>query len=75
MNARIRFSVAAEVLYAVTMRLGSWARDSGVKSNPLTISPRKAGSVTPSRVSSFEERGLANCPAMRPILMTGIDEP
>ena len=35
------------------------------------MSPRNAGSVTPSRVSSFELRGLAYCPAIRPILMIG----
>ena len=35
------------------------------------MSPRNAGSVTPSRVSVSELRGLAYCPAMRPILITG----
>src|SRR6218665_958298 len=39
------------------------------------MSPRYAGSVTPSRVSVSLERGLANCPAIRPIFTTGMDAP
>jgi hypothetical protein len=39
------------------------------------MSPRYAGSVTSPRVSVSLERGLANCPAMRPIFTTGIDAP
>src|SRR5689334_9270777 len=46
-------------------------RDSGVKSMPFTASPRYDGSVTPSRVSSPELRGLAYWPAIRPTFTTG----
>ena len=70
-NARTRFSVEADVWYASSSRVGSGVRASGVNSQPLTMSPRNAGSVTPSRVSVSDERGLAYCPAIRPILMMG----
>src|SRR6478735_6220516 len=39
------------------------------------MSPRYAGRVTSPRVSVSLERGLANWPAMRPILTMGIDAP
>jgi hypothetical protein len=70
-NARIRFSVDADVWYASSSRSGSGVRASAVNSKPLMMSPRNAGSVTPSRVSESDDRGLAYCPAIRPILMTG----
>ncbi len=37
----------------------------------LTMWPRNDGSSTPSIVSVSAERGLANCPAMRPTFTTG----
>ncbi len=68
----MRFSVEADVWYASSSRCGSGVRASGVKSNPLMMSPRNAGSVTPSRSSTSDDRGgLAYCPAMRPIFTTG----
>ncbi len=39
------------------------------------MSPRNEGSSTPSRVSVGAERGLANCPAMRPIFTVGTPLP
>ena len=39
-NARTRFSVAADRLYIFSRRCGSGIRASGVKSAPLTASPR-----------------------------------
>ncbi|AKF86199.1 hypothetical protein MFUL124B02_23130 [Myxococcus fulvus 124B02] len=39
---------------------------------PLMMSPRYAGRVTPSSVSTGLERGLANWPAMRPTFTTGL---
>ena len=70
-NARVRFRVAAEALYTPSSRSGSGVRASVVKSKPFTASPRYAGSETPSRVSVAELRGLAYCPAIRPILTIG----
>ena len=57
------------------MRVGSGRRASGVGSRLLTMSPRKDGSSTPSTTSTGELRGLANWPAMRPILTTGRPAP
>ncbi len=74
-KARTRLSVAAEVLYIRSSRCGSGMRDSGVKSSPLTASPRYDGSVTPSRVSDTALRGFANWPAMRPTFTTGTCAP
>src|SRR5690606_29158366 len=74
-NARTTFQVAAEIWYAWTRRSGSGTRASGVKACPLIMSPRYAGRVTPSRVSESELRGLAYCPAMRPIFTTGMLAP
>ncbi len=54
---------------------GSGVRARAVKSNPLTASPRYAGSVTPSRTSSGCDLGLANCPAILPILTIGTCAP
>mmetsp|Transcript_13202 Transcript_13202/g.52910 ORF Transcript_13202/g.52910 Transcript_13202/m.52910 type:complete len:234 (-) Transcript_13202:87-788(-) len=68
-------SVCAHWLYARSMRSGSGARDIASKGSALMLSPRYAGSVTPSRVSVVELRGLANWPAMRPILTMGCPPP
>ena len=57
------------------MRSGLCVRDSSVNSSPLMMSPRYDGSATPSMTSSGSDRGLANCPAMRPTLMIGMDPP
>src|SRR5579859_4270573 len=57
------------------MRDGSGMRASAENSGPLTMSPRYEGSVTPPCVSVSEDRGLANCPAMRPIFTTGSEAP
>ena len=70
-NARTKLRVAAEVLYTRTNRCGSGVRDASLNSMSLTASPRYAGSVTSPRVSKSLERGFANCPAMRPTLITG----
>ncbi len=53
------------------MRSGSATLASGVASSECTACPRKEGSSTPSTISVGDERGLANCPAMRPTLITG----
>ena len=55
-NARTRFSVAAERVVDVhAAAAGPGPATSGVKSKPLTASPRYAGSVTP--VAGLEVRG------------------
>ncbi|CAM5260881.1 hypothetical protein SVIOM342S_06598 [Streptomyces violaceorubidus] len=41
----------------------------------MTASPRYDGSRTPSRSSNVRDRGLANCPAIRPTFTTGSDAP
>ena len=46
-----------------------------MNSERFTRSPRKAGSVTPLRVSVSAERGLAYWPAMRPTRMMGFLSP
>ena len=58
------------------MRSGSAARASAVNGvSQLMLSPWYDGSVTPSMVSWGLDRGLANWPAMRPILITGCAPP
>ena len=42
-----------------------------VNAMSLTMWPRKLGSSTPSTVSVGAERGLPNCPAMRPTFTVG----
>ena len=55
-------------------RSGSGTRASGVAATSLTMWPRKTGrSMSPTR-SVAADRGLANCPAIRPTLMTGTPE-
>ena len=53
------------------MRSGSGCRASALGSLELMISPRKLGSLCPSISSKSAERGLANWPAVRAILVTG----
>ena len=50
-------------------------RAAAVNSGPLTMSPRYDGSVMSPCVSVSDDRGLANCPAMRPIFTTGSEAP
>ncbi len=51
--------------------LGIGVRDASVGPSPLTMWPRKLGSCTSPTISNGDERGLANCPAIRPTLTTG----
>jgi hypothetical protein len=46
-----------------------------VNAKSLTMSPRYAGSSTPSRVSVPVLRGFAYWPPIRPTLTTGTDAP
>lgn len=71
MKARNRLSVAADWLYAEIIRFGSGRRAAAENAASLTMWPRNDGSSTPSIVSVAEERGLANCPAMRATFTTG----
>ncbi len=64
----------ADWLYACNRRAGSAAREASVKPTSLTMWPRNEGSSTPSTVSVAFDRGLANCPAMRPTFTTGTPE-
>ncbi len=50
-------------------------RASAVGASSCTMWPRKVGISTPSTTSVADERGLTNCPAMRPTLTTGSIEP
>ena len=53
-NARSKFMVAADWLYACTRRLGSGMRASAVNSGPLMMSPLYDGRDTPSCICKCE---------------------
>ena len=53
------------------MRPGSGVRASASKASSLTMWPRNDCSSTSPIRSVPAERGLANCPAMRPTFTTG----
>ncbi len=74
-NARRRFSVAADWLYACSIRSGSGVRASSVGASSFTMWPRKLGRSASPTCSIGAERGLPNWPAMRPILTTGVIAP
>ena len=57
------------------MRLGSAVLASVVGASSLTMWPRNDGISIPPTSSVGSERGLANCPAIRPTLTTGTPEP
>ena len=54
---------------------GRTARASAVATSPCTMWPRNVGISTPSTISVGAERGLVNCPAMRPTFTTGSIDP
>ena len=51
-------------------------RDNGKSAEEARYAAQRAfGNTTPPWVSVSSERGLANCPAMRPIFTTGVEPP
>src|ERR1700686_10053 len=53
------------------MRCGSGRRAMASNAKSFTMSPKYDGSSRPSRFSVGDERGLANCPAIRPTFTVG----
>src|SRR5205809_659154 len=53
------------------MRRGSGRRAMASKAKSFTMSPKYDGSSRPSRFSKGDDRGLANCPAIRPTFTVG----
>jgi len=66
----MKLSVVALRAWASTMRHGCGVRAAASKGAALTMSPRYAGRVTPSRVSPSSLRGFAYWPAKRPMRVT-----
>ena len=57
--------------YEVSRRRGSGSRSASLKPMSLTMWPRNEVSSTSPFVSVGLDRGLANCPAMRPTFTSG----